>query len=494
MIAIIATLLFSCRGSGKINIDVDGDGYFNDVDCDDYDPNVYPQASEVCDGIDNDCNGLIDTMDENLIAEEYYVDADQDGHGSELRTLACEITSDVALTSGDCDDSNPAIHPFALETCNETDDNCNDQIDEQAVDAVEYYFDNDNDGYGSSITMVKSCSPPPQYVDNNKDCQDNDANIHPAAVEICDGIDNDCDQQIDLQDPDNDIATTQTYYLDNDNDGYGNPATATQLCEPTSGYVDNPDDCDDSSILINPGIITDSCNATDDDCDGHIDEDVKSGWQLVSIDTNADMVYTIDTSSAATTPLINITGDFKINSMDVSEGVISIVHDHQNKKLWTLNVCTSEISPLPMSNPSINTCGIAFGKNEQLFGVDSVGDNLVSYDLQTGAATIIGPLGISLGTCGLTYDCSEDRLIGANGNTGEIFTIDPLTGQAYDIIQTTVPFQSVGVEFDHQTGLLLASTKTELYSVDPTNGDTTLIGPLGGSNIDDLAYYPQCTW
>ena len=107
-------------------------------------------------------------------------------------------------------------------------------------------------------------------------------------------------------------------------------------------------------------------------------------------------------------------------------------------------------------------------------------------------ATPIGPLGISIGSCGLTYDCSQNRLIGANGSTGEIFSINPNTGEAFDIIQTQVPFMSVGVEFDHATNLLLASTKTELYSVDTNNGNTTFIGSLGGQNIDDLAYYPTC--
>ena len=150
------------------------------------------------------------------------------------------------------------------------------------------------------------------------------------------------------------------------------------------------------------------------------------------------------------------------------------------------------MSPLPTVNQGISTCGIAFGPYNKFYGLDTANDQLVEYNIQTGEATAIGPLGISIGSCGLTYDCSENRLIGANGSTGEIFTVDPNTGQAYDIIQTQVPFQSVGVEFDHASNLLLASTKTELYSVDTTNGYSTFIGLLGGENIDDLAYYPTC--
>ena len=81
--------------------------------------------------------------------------------------------------------------------------------------------------------------------------------------------------------------------------------------------------------------------------------------------------------------------------------------------------------------------------------------------------------------------------MGANASTGEIFTIDPLSGQATDLTPTSVPWSSVGLEFEPQSGDLLAATGTELYRVDPVTGSSTLVGPLDG-HVDDLALHPVC--
>jgi len=87
------------------------------------------------------------------------------------------------------------------------------------------------------------------------------------GVEVCDGLDNDCDGQVDN-------GVKQTFYADNDNDGYGNPDLSTLACSAPSGYVSNDDDCDDSRNYIYPGAL-EVCDGLDNDCDGSVDEDLQ---------------------------------------------------------------------------------------------------------------------------------------------------------------------------------------------------------------------------
>jgi len=97
---------------------------------------------------------------------------------------------------GDCDDSDASIYPGAVEVCDGIDNDCDGEVDEGVTNP--YYEDADGDGYGlSTYGPVMTCSPPAGYVSNNLDCDDSDASIYPGAVEVCDGIDNDCDGEVD---------------------------------------------------------------------------------------------------------------------------------------------------------------------------------------------------------------------------------------------------------------------------------------------------------
>jgi hypothetical protein len=170
-----------------------GVGYVTVVgDCNDSDPLINPNAIEICDGIDNDCDGL---ADDGLVFAMYYVDADGDGFGDEATGVeSCSQPQNTITVGGDCDDANDQIYPGATEICDAVDNDCDGSTDE-GLNFITYYTDADNDGFGTGSTGLSFCEiPGPGFSTNNQDCDDTNGQINPDATEILDnGIDENCD-------------------------------------------------------------------------------------------------------------------------------------------------------------------------------------------------------------------------------------------------------------------------------------------------------------
>ncbi|WP_282135440.1 MopE-related protein [Seonamhaeicola maritimus] len=311
--------------------DTDGDGYGNpndsmqacsaptgyvtdNTDCDDTQAAAYPGNTEICDGIDNDCDGQVDEG----VLSTFYADADSDGYGNPNDSIqACSAPTGYVSDNTDCDDTQAAAYPGNTEICDGIDNNCDGQIDEGVLST--FYADTDGDGYGDVNVTTQACSAPTGYVSDNTDCDDTQAAAYPGNTEICDGIDNNCDGQVDE-------GVLSTFYADTDGDGYGDSSVTTQACTAPDGYVADNTDCDDTEAASNPG-NAEVCDGIDNDCDGEIDEGVLSTFYA---DSDGDGYGDINmTTQACSAPsgYVDDSSDCDDTSASVYPGAQEIPND-----------------------------------------------------------------------------------------------------------------------------------------------------------------------
>ncbi|MCA9536003.1 MAG: hypothetical protein KC593_20090 [Myxococcales bacterium] len=302
------------------------------TDCNDVRPEIRPGSTEACDRLDNDCDGTVD----ELVALTGFVDADFDGIGGSIPMNSCGGVAGFSTQGGDCDDGDASIFPGAPELCDGVNNDCDSGIDE-TMDSADWYPDVDGDGFGDmNAAPISSCFIQVDHSLRGTDCNDNAAAINPAAAELCDGLDNNCNGRADFEigvndfedddgdgvvdlacpifgadcddeDPatgggaaeacdgrDNDCderidedADSRQWFRDNDRDGYGSVVSGSIIsCQPTAGFIAQAGDCDDNRMDRFPN-AQERCNGTDDDCDGAVDEGPASGSCAVAPDTQS---------------------------------------------------------------------------------------------------------------------------------------------------------------------------------------------------------------
>jgi hypothetical protein len=308
--------------------DVDADGWPDVDDCAPRDRDVHPNAREVCDGHDNDCDGEVDEG----------FDADGDGF---LDITACYLVRGV----WDCDDRDPTIFPGAEERCNGMDDDCDGTADgvDRDGDGVDRCLDCDDDDPWIYPHAAEACDAIDNDCDGEVDelwdedgdgtspcqgdCDDEDPALHPAARESCDAIDNDCDGRIDEDfdlDADgqaicagdcDDAAPTVFIGAEEVCDGLDNdcdPATLEGTDDDADGYTLCTGDCDDGSAAAYPG-GAEACDGVDNDCDGHVDN-LLACWgctesaDYVLCTTPATWAQATDVCEALAGGLVHVTG------------------------------------------------------------------------------------------------------------------------------------------------------------------------------------------
>lgn len=227
----------------------------NDLDCDDSNPRRNPGVAELCNSVDDNCDG---TVDDGL-----NVGADCTGEGACMGTRVCVSDGGVA-----CNSPTPTV----------------------------LFPDNDRDNHGAMDAGVTNCGPTRAgYVALGDDCDDTRANVYPGATERCDSLDNNCNGTVDdgfgvgtACDPGlgctgvkacaadggtqcNFVTSPSTYYPDDDLDQYGKTDAGVLTCAPDAGYILRAGDCNDGNPFthLDAGEL---CDQEDNDCNGSTDE------------------------------------------------------------------------------------------------------------------------------------------------------------------------------------------------------------------------------
>jgi len=342
---------YNCDGITTF-VDADLDGIAACIDCNDHNSLIYPDAEEICDGEDNDCDGEVDEG----VLKTFYFDSDHDGYGVDSSAvIGCEPEEDFVELGGDCNDSDTSFHPNASEGCDDSEDyncdgilsfvdadsdgfaacvdcndhdenvnpdaeevcdgidnDCNGEVDGvDATDRTTWYFDFDGDGYGIESSTTLSCSQPLKHAPLFGDCDDDDSTSNPGAEEICDGVDNNCNELID-------DGAGPVYYLDFDGDGFGNVNFPEHFCETPLDYVEDFSDCDDSLFEVNVD-AEEVCDEIDNNCDGVVDTDA-TNRTLQYYDFDGDGYGDPDVSAFT----CGILEDYVINNEDCDDSAYGV--------------------------------------------------------------------------------------------------------------------------------------------------------------------------
>ena len=270
-----------CASPSSYYLDLDGDTFG--------DPSSSVQSCMPMPGLvtnNLDCNDNNASINPNTI---WYADTDGDGFGNlSVTQTGCVQPTGFVSNSTDCNDNNAAVNAVTT-----------------------WYQDSDGDGYGNLSVTLQNCGQPVGYVVNSTDCNDAASAVNPGAVEVYNGIDDNCNNTID------EGFTPLNYYLDNDGDGVGGATFVVNVTSPGPNYTLTTGDCNDNNPNIFPG-NTEICDNLDNDCDLLVDE----GLTFVSYyqDLDGDSYGNASVMLSSCTPPLG----YVLNSTDCQDNAATI--------------------------------------------------------------------------------------------------------------------------------------------------------------------------
>jgi len=517
---LLALALTACRADP---IDEDADGYDISVDCNDADAAVNPYAVEICDGIDNDCDGRIDPSTA-IGAATFFADNDSDGHGnSAVSVTACDAPAGYSTASDDCDDndassfagapeedctdpvdhncdgsvgyadadadgfpacqdcddSEAAIRPTATEVCDGVDNDCDGTADQGAVDASTFFADTDADGFGDASAPTKACSAPSGAVANATDCDDTAAAVHPGADETCNSADDNCNGVVD-----EDAIDRTTYYADSDRDAHGASAQTTLACSRPSGFVAVGDDCDDLDATTYPG-ATEVCDQRDNDCNGavpaseavvlYVDQD-GDGYGNARISANVcvapsgyvqDATDCNDLNASVSPGAPEVPGDGVDNDcVGGDPALVVYVAARSGGTIYVLDAISGaevdryETGETFLLDLTVGPDGALYYSNDD--------QGTVHKRAPDGTMTLVTDAAPKVH--GLHYDFDADLLLAVLPEDGKVITVDPQSGAIVELVtgMTNTPIDALRIAGDERIWITSRGAKQILVATPST--------------------------